>query len=117
MAKIAIIGTGISGLGAAYILNRHHDITVYEKSGFHQIVARRMKEAGAGSLYAAFEALKKKLEAEGLFDAARKAIRDGRQHNLIGRPTDVRSLALVQLPAAAVGSVPRRKAAAWICRA
>lgn len=31
MAKIAIIGTGISGLGAAYILNRRHDITVYEK--------------------------------------------------------------------------------------
>ena len=33
MAKIAIIGTGISGLGAAYILNRQHDITVYEKAG------------------------------------------------------------------------------------
>jgi len=30
--RIAIIGTGISGLGAAYLLNRHHDITVYEKS-------------------------------------------------------------------------------------
>jgi len=30
MAKIAIIGTGISGLGAAYLLNRKHDITVYE---------------------------------------------------------------------------------------
>ena len=33
MAKIAIIGTGISGLGAAYLLNRRHDIAVYEKSG------------------------------------------------------------------------------------
>lgn len=31
MAKIAIIGTGISGLSAAWLLNRHHDITVYEK--------------------------------------------------------------------------------------
>jgi hypothetical protein len=31
MAKIAIIGSGISGLGAAYLLNRRHDITVYEK--------------------------------------------------------------------------------------
>jgi len=31
MAKIAIIGTGISGLGAAYLLNPHHDITVYER--------------------------------------------------------------------------------------
>lgn len=29
--KIAIIGTGISGLGAAYLLHPHHDITVYEK--------------------------------------------------------------------------------------
>ncbi len=28
--KIAIIGTGISGLGTAWLLNRHHDITVYE---------------------------------------------------------------------------------------
>lgn len=32
--KIAIIGTGISGLGAAYLLNPHHDITVYEKNNY-----------------------------------------------------------------------------------
>lgn len=32
MAKIAIIGTGISGLGAAYLLDRKHEITVYEKA-------------------------------------------------------------------------------------
>ena len=30
--KIAIIGTGISGLGAAYLLHPHHDITVYEEN-------------------------------------------------------------------------------------
>ena len=30
--RIAIIGTGISGLGVAYLLNRHHDISVYEQS-------------------------------------------------------------------------------------
>jgi uncharacterized protein len=32
--KIAIIGTGISGLGAAYLLNRANDITVYEKNNY-----------------------------------------------------------------------------------
>ncbi len=30
--KIAIIGTGISGLGAAYLLRRDYDITIYEKN-------------------------------------------------------------------------------------
>lgn len=32
--KIAIIGTGISGLGAAYLLAPEHDITVYEKNDY-----------------------------------------------------------------------------------
>src|ERR1700712_4770532 len=32
MAKIAIIGTGISGLGAAYLLDPRHEVTVYEKA-------------------------------------------------------------------------------------
>ncbi len=31
MKRIAIIGTGISGLAAAYLLHRSYDITVYEK--------------------------------------------------------------------------------------
>jgi len=29
--KIAIVGTGISANSAAYVLSRHHDVTVYEK--------------------------------------------------------------------------------------
>lgn len=32
--KIAIIGSGISGLGAAYLLNQQHDISVYEKNDY-----------------------------------------------------------------------------------
>jgi len=32
MAKIAIIGTGISGLGAAWLLHPRHEITVYERA-------------------------------------------------------------------------------------
>jgi predicted NAD/FAD-binding protein len=32
MSRIAVIGTGISGMGASWLLNKSHDITVYEKS-------------------------------------------------------------------------------------
>ena len=32
--KIAIIGSGISGLTTAYILNRTHDITMFEKNDY-----------------------------------------------------------------------------------
>lgn len=31
---IAIVGTGISGLGAAYLLNPHHNISVFEKNSY-----------------------------------------------------------------------------------
>lgn len=31
--KIAIVGTGITGLGAAWLLQPHHDIVVYEQDG------------------------------------------------------------------------------------
>jgi len=47
-------------------------ISVYEKSGQYQMIVRLMEPAGLGALQAAFEALKKKLMAEGLFDAERK---------------------------------------------
>jgi exodeoxyribonuclease VII large subunit len=48
------------------------EITVYERGGNYQIIVRRLEEAGQGALQARFEALKKALDAEGLFDAARK---------------------------------------------
>ncbi len=50
----------------------HGRISVYEPRGQYQFVADRMIPAGAGALAVAFEQLKAKLAAEGLFDAARK---------------------------------------------
>ena len=32
--KIAIIGSGISGLTCAYLLNKKHDISLYEKNNY-----------------------------------------------------------------------------------
>ena len=32
--KIAIVGTGISGMVAAYLLHRDHEITVFEAAGY-----------------------------------------------------------------------------------
>lgn len=46
--------------------------SVYEPRGELQLVVRAMELAGEGALRQAFEALKAKLEAEGLFDPARK---------------------------------------------
>ena len=42
-------------------------VSVYERDGVYQIYCRAMKEDGIGALYRAYEALKKKLEAEGYF--------------------------------------------------
>lgn len=47
-------------------------IGVYVKSGQYQIYAETMEPDGVGALYIAYEQLKKKLEAEGLFDESRK---------------------------------------------
>lgn len=41
--------------------------TVYERDGRYQFMVRSMEEDGKGNLWEAFEALKRKLEAEGLF--------------------------------------------------
>ena len=32
--KIAIIGSGISGLTASYLLNKQHEITLFEKNDY-----------------------------------------------------------------------------------
>jgi exodeoxyribonuclease VII large subunit len=47
-------------------------VSVYEPRGEYQIIVEVMEPLGVGALQLAFEGLKKKLEAEGLFDPARK---------------------------------------------
>src|SRR3984957_8432214 len=47
-------------------------VSVYEQRGQLQFVAETMEPVGAGSLQLAFEQLKERLSAEGLFDSERK---------------------------------------------
>ena len=47
-------------------------LTLYEARGEYQLVLDHMEEAGEGALRRAFEEMKAKLAAEGLFDAERK---------------------------------------------
>ncbi|MEN0058225.1 MAG: exodeoxyribonuclease VII large subunit [Bdellovibrio sp.] len=47
-------------------------ITVYEPRGQYQMMCEMMEPVGAGALQKAFEQLKTKLKAEGLFEASRK---------------------------------------------
>ncbi len=47
-------------------------ISVYPRDGTYQLYCTAMAMDGVGDLYAAFEQLKKKLEAQGLFDPAHK---------------------------------------------
>jgi exodeoxyribonuclease VII large subunit len=56
-------GLGVVGLGR---------ISVYPPRGTYQIILEYLEPAGAGALQQAFEALKAKLAAEGLFDVVRK---------------------------------------------
>lgn len=47
-------------------------VSVYEPYGEYQIYISEMEQDGLGRLYLAFEVLKKKLEASGMFDPSRK---------------------------------------------
>ncbi|MBT8051554.1 MAG: exodeoxyribonuclease VII large subunit [Gammaproteobacteria bacterium] len=47
-------------------------ISLYEPRGEYQLIVESLQEAGEGLLQQQFEALKKKLDSEGLFDPARK---------------------------------------------
>jgi exodeoxyribonuclease VII large subunit len=50
----------------------HGKIAVYEPQGQYQLVANQIQAVGEGALYQEFLRLKAMLEAEGLFDVARK---------------------------------------------
>ncbi len=50
----------------------HGRVTVYERDGQYQLYIDHMQQDGIGDLYVAFEQLKNKLSAEGLFDPAHK---------------------------------------------
>ena len=49
-------------------------IDLYEPSGNYQITIERMEPDGVGALYQAYEQLKAKLEAEGLFSAPKQKL-------------------------------------------
>jgi exodeoxyribonuclease VII large subunit len=50
----------------------HGAISVYEQGGAYQLYVDHLEPAGVGQLWLEFERLKARLEAEGLFDEARK---------------------------------------------
>jgi len=50
----------------------HGYVSVYERGGAYQFYADLLKAAGVGALWQQFQALKERLQAEGLFDQARK---------------------------------------------
>jgi exodeoxyribonuclease VII large subunit len=47
-------------------------VTLYEPRGNYQLVVEEIRKAGLGALFEAFEKLKARLQAEGLFEASRK---------------------------------------------
>jgi exodeoxyribonuclease VII large subunit len=67
-------------------------LSLYEGRGDYQLILDSMSEAGAGALQRAFEALKNKLSAEGLFDPA----------NRIALPAVCRHVAVITSPTGAV---------------
>ena len=49
-------------------------LSVYEQRGQYQLILKQLEPSGIGTLYLAFEALKKQLAEEGLFDIERKQV-------------------------------------------
>ena len=66
-------------------------LTLYEARGDYQLILDHMEEAGEGALRRAYDELKARLEAEGLFDPARKR----------PMPAHLRRLAVITSPSGA----------------
>ena len=67
-------------------------LTIYAPRGQYQLIVELAQESGTGQLYAAFEALKKKLAAEGLFEAIHKK----------ALPQKIKNIAVITAPGGAV---------------
>ena len=94
-------------------VNARGDIRLYEKRGEYQFYIYQMNEAGKGVLFAAFEALKKKLKSEGLFDERFKQKLTRIPHHIavITSPTgaairDIVSISLRRFPNLHITVVP-----------
>ncbi len=88
-------------------------VSVYEKRGEYQFYVRYMEPAGIGALYLQFEQLKKKLDAEGLFEqhCKRSIPRFPRRIAVITSPTgaavrDVINVITRRFPAVEVLLIP-----------
>ncbi len=71
MFKSAAMGLTFSPEDGMKVLARGR-IGVYEQSGTYQLYINEMMPDGVGELYVAYEQLKKRLAAEGLFDESKK---------------------------------------------
>jgi exodeoxyribonuclease VII large subunit len=71
MFRMATRGLGFELANGQHVLVRARP-SVYEARGEYQLVVDFVEEAGEGALRRRFEELKRRLAAEGLFDAARK---------------------------------------------
>ena len=71
MFRMSTRGLGFELANGRQVLVRAR-ASVYEARGEYQLIVDYVEEAGEGALRRRFEELKKKLAAEGLFDAARK---------------------------------------------
>ena len=59
-------------LADGMMVRLYGELSVYEPRGQYQLIVRQVEAGGQGMLMARFDALKRRLQAEGLFDEARK---------------------------------------------